>query len=227
LTYFVGHSSSAQNKLEAPFRVGIDVGLEKFASLSNGEFIPNPRFYRREEKALAKAQRKLEKQKKGSVARKKAKKVVSRVHERIRNKRHNFIHQESRKIVNRFGLIAVEKLEVKNMSRRPKIKKDEETGEYLPNGATRKAGLNKSILDAGWSQFRFALSYKAESAGRKLVEVNPAFTSQDCSGCGVRVIKELTERVHSCSNCGIVMDRDMNAACNILALGLQSVGESP
>jgi putative transposase len=125
--------------------VGIDVGLKPFAALSNGEFIPNPRFHRKEEKSLAKARRKLDRQKRKSKARKKAMKVVRRLHERIRNKRRNFLHQESRKIVNRFGLIALEDLKVRNMSRRPKPKKDEETGEFLPNGAGRKAGLNKSV----------------------------------------------------------------------------------
>lgn len=219
--------------------IGIDVGLNQFAALSSGEMIANPRFYRADEKALAKAQRKVEKHKKGSPQQRKARKVVRRIHERIRNRRHNFIHQESRKIVNRYGLMALEKLQVKNLLKRPAPKQEEQTGQYatlsgthavyLPNGASQKAGLNKSIGDAAWPMFRFALAYKAESAGRKVVEVNPAYTSQECSGCGKRVPKALKERVHYCPNCGLRLDRDTNAALNILviAMGQHSVAGIP
>ncbi len=190
--------------------VGIDVGLKTFAALSNGEFIENPRFFRKEEKALAKAQRKLSKQKRGSRERKKARKVVSRIHERIRNRRHDFCHQNARRIVNRFGVIAVEKLSVKNM---------------LGNHS-----LAKSIADAAWSQFRSVLTSKAENAGREVIAVNPAYTSQDCSGCGYRpdglegrTKKKLSDRWHLCPMCGLSLDRDTNAAVNILALGQQSL----
>lgn len=188
--------------------VGIDVGLKTFAALSNGEFIDNPRFFRKEEKALAKAQKKLAKQKRGSRERRKARKVVSRIHERIRNRRHDFCHQNARRIVNRFGFIAVEKLSVKNM---------------LGNHC-----LAKSISDAAWSQFRSILTSKAESAGREILAVNPAYTSQDCSGCGYRpdglegrTKKKLSDRWHLCPMCGLSLDRDTNAAVNILALGQQ------
>ncbi len=195
--------------------IGIDVGLKTFAALSNSEFIENPRFFRKEEKALAKAQRKLskvknEQQKRGSRERRKARKVVSRIHERIRNRRHDFCHQNARRIVNRFGIIAVEKLSVKSM---------------LGNHC-----LAKSISDASWSQFRSVLTSKAESAGRKVLAVNPAYTSQDCSGCGYRpdglegrTKKKLSDRWHLCPMCGLSVDRDTNAAVNILALGQQSL----
>jgi putative transposase len=212
---------------ESTEQVGIDVGLNAFAALSNGEFVENPRFFRKEEKALAKAQRKADKfkharNKEQKAARRKAYKVVSRIHERIRNRRHDFVHQLSRKIVNRFGLIAVEKLNVKNMSKSPAPKQAlrELRCEYLPNGASAKAGLNKSILDAAWPMFRFCLAYKAESASRQYAEVNPAWTSQDCSGCGRRVKKTLQERVHFCPMCGLSLDRDTNAARNILKIGM-------
>lgn len=184
--------------------VGIDVGLNQFATLSNGEMIANPRFFRKEEKALAKAQRKLSHQKRGSVERRKAKKIVRRVHERIANRRHDFVHQTARRLVNLFGLIAVEKLNVKNMQ-----------GNHC---------LAKSISDAAWSLFRSVLTQKAESAGRKVVNVNPAWTSQDCSGCGLRPEKEhrkkLCDRWHFCPNCGLSLDRDQNAALNILKIGM-------
>ena len=207
--------------------IGIDVGLNQFAALSDGSFVANPRFFRKDEKALAKAQRKLALQKRGSRKRRKAKKVVSRIHERIRNRRHNFVHQFARMIVSLFGFIAVEKLNVKNMSKSPVPVLDEDTGEYLPNGHAAKAGLNKSICDAAWSMFRNVLESKAENAGRKVVSVNPAYTSQDCSGCGYRAKKKLSERWHHCPMCGLSLDRDTNAALNILntAVGQHSVAD--
>jgi putative transposase len=213
-------------------QIGIDVGLKTFAALSNGEFIGNPRFYRKEEKALAKAQRKFDKvkNKHRSKARRKAKKVVRRVHERIKNRRHDFIHQTARRLVNRFSLIAVEELSIENMMATPQPKPDlDKPGEFLPNGACRKAGLNKSIGDAGWGMFRYVLTYKAESAGRVVVNINPAYTSQDCSGCGYRPEKEerktLSDRIHFCPRCGLVLDRDTNSARTLLkiAVGQYSV----
>ena len=206
-------------------KIGIDVGLNQFAALSNGEFIDNPRFFRKDEHALAKAQRNLALQKRDSHKRRKSKKVVGRIHERIRNRRHDFVHQSARKIVNHYGLIAVEKLNVKNMSKSPAPKQEEEMGKYLPNGHAAKAGLNKSILDAAWSMFRNVLTSKAENAGRKVVSVNPAYTSQDCSNCGYRAKKNLSERWHHCPMCGLPLDRDTNAAINILqtAVGQHSV----
>lgn len=184
--------------------IGIDVGLESFATFSDGNKIENPRFFRKEEKTLAKAQRKLSKLEKGTVERKKAKKVVSRIHERIANKRSDFAHQESRKTVNEYGIIAIEDLSVNQM--------------------VHNRCLSKSIYDAAWSQFAQYLSYKAESADRTLVKVNPAYTSQTCSRCGHREVKKLSDRVHRCSYCGFVCDRDHNASLNILTLGIQSLG---
>lgn len=207
--------------------IGIDVGIKTFAALSDGTFIENPQFFRTEESALAKAQRKLSRAKLGTKnhseikERKKAKKVVARVHERVRNRRHDFSHQTARRLVNQYGMIAVEKLAVKNMSKSPAPKQDAETGKYLPNGASQKAGLNKSILDAAWSQFRNILTSKAESACREVVAVRPAYTSQRCSGCGYTAPKTLKERWHLCPMCGASLDRDTNAAVNILALAMR------
>lgn len=183
--------------------VGIDVGLESFATLSNGEKIDNPRFFRSEEKALAKAQRRLSKCAKGTSQRRAAVKVVQRVHERIANRRYNFAHQMSNQLVSKYGLIVFEDLNIKNM---------------LKNHC-----LAKSISDAAWRMLVTTTSYKAESAGSKVVLVDPRNTSQLCSRCGLKVNKSLSDRVHECPQCGLVMDRDENAAINILRLGLQSL----
>jgi putative transposase len=208
--WFVCFSAEYEAELLPPSteEVGLDVGLKTFASLSNGENIENPRFFRAEEKALAKAQRKLAKQKRGSRERKKARKVVSRIHERVRNRRHDFVHQTARRLVNRYGVIAVEKLNVKGM---------------VTPITPKNHCLAKSISDASWSMFRSVLTNKAESAGRLVVSVNPAYTSQMCSGCGNIAKKSLSVRTHRCLSCGLVLDRDTNAAVNIKALGQYSL----
>jgi len=193
--------------------IGLDAGLNSFLALSNGKFVGNPRFFRRDEKALAKAGRRRAKTKKRSHERKKANKVLARIHERIRNRRHDFVHQTARRLVNRYGVIAVEKLNVKGM--------------------VKNHCLAKSISDASWSMFRTVLTSKAESAGRdakgaalrEVIAVNPAYTSQDCSGCGYRpdglegrTKKKLSDRWHFCPKCSASLDRDTDAAINILAL---------
>lgn len=186
--------------------VGIDLGLNAFATFSNGETIENPRFFRGEEKNLAKAQRKHAKQEKGTPQREKTRRVVARVHERIRWKRKDFTHQHSRKVVDKYGTIVVEDLNVNRM--------------------VHNRCLAKSISDAAWTQFTSLLSYKAEWAGRVFLKVNPAYTSQDCSNCGHRKKLSLSERTYSCACCGLVMDRDRNAAKNILALGRQCLAQA-
>ena len=197
--------------------VGLDMGVLHFATLSTGETIENPRHYRRSQKRLARLQQQLAKQKKGSHRRKKAIKWLAKLHRKIKNQRKDFLHKESRKLVNSYGTLVFEKIKPSHMSRRPKPKQDE-TGRYLPNGAAAKAGLNKSILDAGWYQFQQYCTYKAEEAGRSILFVSPTFTSQVCSGCGQIVKKKLSDRWHSCQ-CGTELDRDHNAAINILRLG--------
>jgi len=184
--------------------VGIDVGLESFATLSNGEKISNPRLFREEEHELARVQRKLSKAPKGTPDRKKALKVVERVHERIANERYEFAHQISNDLVKRFGLIAFEDLNIKRM--------------------VKNHSLAKSIGDVAWNMLVTLTSYKAESAGSMVVLVDPRNTSKMCSRCGILVEKTLSDRVHNCPQCGLSVDRDWNAAINILRLGLQSVG---
>lgn len=140
------------------------------------------------------------------------------------NQRKDFHHKQARKLVSKYQTIVFEKLQPANMSKRPKPKQDEATGHYLPNGASAKAGLNKSILDAGWGQFQHIAVNKAECAGSRVLFVSPKYTSQLCSGCGAIVQKELEERRHVCS-CGCNLDRDHNAAMNIKRLGLQALAK--
>ena len=184
--------------------IGVDMGLTCFAKLSDGYGIDNPRFFRRDENELAKAQRKLSKAENGTPERVKRRKAVQHIHQRIANRRRDFAHQESRKLVNDFGFIAFEDLRIGNM---------------LQNHC-----LAKSISDASWNQLITYTTYKAENAGRVVVLVEPRNTSKKCSGCGKLVEKSLSVRVHSCPVCGLVMDRDQNAAKNILRLGLESLG---
>jgi putative transposase len=183
--------------------VGIDVGLESFATLSTGKKISNPRFFRLEEKELAKAQRKLSKAEKGTTERAKRRKVVCHIHQRIANRRKDFAHQLSRRLVNEFGIIVLEKLNTKGM---------------LQNHS-----LAKSISDASWNQLARYIHYKAENAGRECVLVDPRNTSKMCSCCRTLLEKSLSVRVHDCPTCGLKIDRDENAAINILALGLESL----
>jgi putative transposase len=184
--------------------VGIDVGLKTFAYLSTGEEIANPRFFRAEEAALARAQRKLAKAPKGSRERDRKRRVVSRIHERITNRRRTFIEQEVSGLIMRFGFLAIEALVVRNLVQNPK--------------------LAKSIADASWSMFFSHLLDKAEEAGRVVVRVNPAYTSQTCSQCSHRQPMPLSVRVYECPRCGLVIHRDHNGSLNILADALEAVG---
>jgi putative transposase len=187
--------------------VGIDVGLATFATMSDGTQIANPRFFRRDEHDLKRTQRRLSREQKGTPARRTRRKVVAHVHERIANRRHDFAHQEVRKVVNRAGVIAVEDLSVNRM--------------------VHNHCLAKSISDAAWALFAALLSFKAAYAGRRYVAVNPAYTSQDCSRCGHRQKMPLSERMFHCPCCLLDISRDLNAALNILRLGLQSLGIEP
>jgi putative transposase len=184
--------------------IGIDLGISKFATFSDGTVIENPRFFKEEEIKLKKAQSKTDKLVKGSKERFKARKVVNRIHERLSWKRDNFSHQESRKVINKYQNIILEKLNTQGM-----------IDNNIPN-------LNKCITDVAWNKFTSFIQYKAVEAGRSVILVNPRNTTKMCSQCGKIVDKSLNERVHKCS-CGLVIDRDLNAAINILRLGTQSL----
>lgn len=184
--------------------VGVDVGIEKFAALSDGALIENPKFLRKSELKLKYEQRLLSRKKKGSSSRKKQRDKLAKLHRKIRNQRNDFLHKESRKLVENYDVIVFEDLKIKNM--------------------VKNHHLAKSISDASWSRFTEYVSYKAESAGKKVVFVNPKGTSQVCSGCGAVVKKSLSVRVHKCPHCGLVLDRDINAAINILRRGTRPGG---
>jgi putative transposase len=174
---------------------GVDLGIEAFATLSNGTRIFSPGWYRKAERALKTAQRRVSRRKKGSARRKKAVDLLAKAHQKVRRQRADFHHKTALALVRANDTIYHEDLQTANM--------------------VRNYHLAKSISDAGWSQFLGILSYKAACAGRRVVAVNPAFTSQRCSGCGMLVIKGLSVRWHRCPECGTSLHRDHNAARNI------------
>jgi putative transposase len=186
--------------------IGIDLGLTNFVAFSNGETVKSPKFFCGDEPILARAQRRLSKLERGTPERKRSLMIVSKIHERIANRRTDFAHKISRDLVARFGLIVFEDLNTKGM--------------------VKNHCLAKRIHDVAWNQLVQFTQGKAEEAGSHVVLVDPFNTSQMCSGCGQIVKKELNVRVHQCPYCGLVIDRDVNAALNILGLGLQSVAST-
>jgi putative transposase len=200
---------------------GIDVGLKVFLITADGDVVDNPRHYRRAERYLVKCQRRVSKRKKGSHRRRKAVRVLARAHQTVQRQRRDFHHKTALDLVRHYDTLYVEAIQPANLSRRPAPKPDGNGG-YEHNGARRKAGLNKSIQDAGWRHFLTTLAFKAACAGKRVEAVSPAYTTQECSHlladgtrCGERVAKSLSVRTHICPKCGYVADRDENAARNI------------
>ncbi|VUT25923.1 MAG: putative transposase [Candidatus Methanolliviera sp. GoM_oil] len=199
--------------------IGIDLGINHLITLSNGDMEDNPRYLVKSEGKLKRKQRKLSKvlttsswdlenlrfskTRKGSDNRTKRRFEVSRTHRKVREQRTDLIHKISRGLVNAFDLIVFEDLKIRNM--------------------LKNHHLAKSISDVSWSQLTNFVSYKAEEAGRRVEFVNPKNTSQECSNCGMIVKKSLSQRVHRCPFCGLVMDRDQNAAINILKRGFKKL----
>jgi putative transposase len=179
-------------------QTGIDVGLESFATRSDGTMIHNPRCCRKAERRLKTAQRKVARRKKGSNRRRKAVQLLAKAHQTEKRQRHDFQHKLALHLVRQFDVIYHEDLQVTNM--------------------LKHHHLAKSIQDAGWTQFLSILAFKAAWAGKRVVAVNPAYTSQTCSGCGVLVAKGLSVRWHTCPECGTSLHRDHNAARNIVRL---------
>ncbi len=175
--------------------LGIDMGLKDFLVTSDGESVPIPQYYRKSQKRLKTLQKRLSRKKKGSNGWLKAVKAVAKQHKKVADKRKDFHFQTANKLLSKKAdIIAHEKLNIKGLT---------------------KTKLSKSINDAGWGQFLSILTLKAENAGKKTIAVNPQNTSQDCSNCGEKVPKELSQRTHSCPHCCIIIDRDLNAAVNI------------
>ncbi len=183
-------------KLNNGLIVGVDLGLNRLATLSDGKIIENPHHFRKFEEKLAQVQRRLSKKRKGSRNRFKAKKRVALVHEAIANVRKDYLHKKANWLISNYSKIVMEDLRINEMTEK---------------------GHGKGIHDASWGMFTNIVLYKAASAGSEIVFVDPKNTTKECSGCHFIVQKGLWERLHSCSTCGLVLDRDINAAINILA----------
>jgi putative transposase len=196
---FVCDLGDAPSKGAVRSAVGIDVGLEAFATLSTGERVKNPRFFRASEEMLARRQQALARKRRGSKSRCGAKRLVARAHERIHNQRLDFARKLAVALFARFDLVAYEDLQIARMVR---------------------GNLAKAIHDAAWGQFLRALQSKAEGAGKWSVPVDPRGTSQICAACGVVIKKGLSEREHRC-DCGFVTHRDHNSALVIEGRGLR------
>lgn len=180
--------------------VGIDLGLEAFATLSDGPRIENHRYYKAAQAKLRRAQRKVaRRQNKKSKRRRKAILLFEKAHRHVANQRKDFQHKCSTQLVQNFGMIAVEDLHIKGLS---------------------SGFLAKAVHDVGWSSFLHMLVYKAENAGGRIIKVDPKYTSQECPNCHALEKKSLSERVHRC-DCGLTMGRDHAAACVILGRGLR------
>jgi putative transposase len=184
---------------------GLDLGLTTFATLDDGTVIENPRLLRKAAGALRCAGRRVSRRVRGSRRRDKARRLLAGHHRHVANIRRDYAHKTARTLVNTYDRIAVENLNIKGLSR---------------------GRFSKSVNDAGWGIFLSILTSKAAGAGREVVAVDPAGTSQECSGCGVVVRKSLSERTHRCDVCGLVVDRDVNAARNIRARAFTGAGSA-
>ncbi|WP_327064209.1 transposase [Kitasatospora purpeofusca] len=202
--------------------IGIDMGIANFLADSNGEFVPNPRHGRRAAAKLEAAQQSLSRCKRRSNRRRKAVRKVADLHRKVRRRRLDHAHKTALDLVRQHDFIAHEDLRIRNMVKAPAQKPDpDQPGGFLPNGAAAKAGLNKSIADAGWGVFLTILTSKAESAGREVIAVDPRNTSRTCPECGhVAAENRPDQETFHCVGCGHQAHADTVGATNVLRAGL-------
>ena len=203
-------------------QIGLDAGCKDLVFTSDHDNIANPKNLACAQRKLKKAQKELARKKRGSKNRNKARDKVARIHQKVANRRKDFLHQLSACVVFLYAFIAIEKLQLKNMTRSSRG-----TMSNPGKNVKQKAGLNRSMLDASIGLFFSMLAYKAEEAGSQLEKVPPNGTTQICARCGKTVPKQLSVRIHDCPHCGFVAHRDYNAALNILLLGLSQAGREP
>jgi putative transposase len=205
---------------------GVDLGVARFLTTSDEEVIANPRFLAASAETIARLQRRREHARRGSGNRKRHGRALAKEWRKVRNRRRDFHHKTARALVDTYDVIALEKLNTAGMTRRPAPKPDpDKAGTFLPNMAAAKAGLSKAILDAGWAQFANILTAKAESAGRRVVFVNPAHTSIECHLCGRECTRPRQDTV-ICPTHGTI-DADINGARNIAARAGLGSGQAP
>lgn len=193
---------SPPEKVKVSKAVGADFGVTSLMTLSDGRQIPNPRWKLSGQRDLSKARQRIKYKVEGGKNHAKAKEILRKVHQRIAGRRRSYFAEIARILFSQFDLVAYEKLRIRGLIR---------------------GQMAKSIRDAGWATLAAQLASKAEYAGKWAVAVDPRGTTQKCSGCGAEVRKSIAVRMHNCSACGLVVDRDVNAARNILALGVSAV----
>jgi putative transposase len=194
--------------------VGVDLGVARFLTTSDGEVVGNPRFFAASAQVIADLERRKARAKPGSGNRKRIRRALAREWRTVRNRRRDFHHKTARALINQYDVIALEDLRTAGMTRRPAPQPDpQKGGTFLPNQTRAKAGLNKSILDAGWTQFTSILTGKAAEAGRRVMLVNPAGTSISCHWCGRRCARP-QQKIVICPVHGVI-DADVNGALNI------------
>lgn len=207
--YYVQFAVQAERRIAhqpTDHAVGIDVGLKAFYTDSDGNTVENPRHLRKAEKRLKRLQRRVSKKRKGSANRKKAIRRLAKQHLKVQRQRKDFAAKTASALVQSHDMVAFEDL---NMA-----------------GLVKNHHLAKSIADASWGQFLSWVRYYGALHGIPIIAVSPQFTTQDCSGCGERVKKSLSIRTHVCPACGLVLDRDHNAALNILELAYRTAGQA-
>lgn len=205
--------------------VGIDLGIKTFSTQSDGIEINNPKFLNKNQVKLCGLQQHFSRKMKGSNRRNKCRLKIAKLHQKITNQRDWFLHNYSTQLINNYDKIYIEDLNVAGMSSRCRPKQDEK-GNYLPNGQSTKSGLNKSINDASWSKFTSMLIYKADWFGKDVVKVNRFYASSKTCECGVKNTNlKLSDREWTCQSCGLVNQRDLLAANNILKEGRRSLGD--